>query len=295
MQIRSRTQIHVDVIHARAGFEKIDIPTAGTRLEKINEYFDELLNPTKPEGGPLEEDATDEDAYYALSDGAGFGLITTEMSKLRSDQLPRRALRDILGGPLTASKEDSTSSDSRNKFVELELAAHFSSAGLHLLGFDDLKFEFEGHTYLVECKRPFHERTLDDNIEKAYTQLRAKLDDSSDRGIVAVAVEKVFGLESMLHPIRSAASATDFAKSLAKEFRTRISKYGRTWVDTRVVGILAIFRFLWGIKVPERVSSSYILGLIKFASPQTGQEAENGRLDRLIETLRADLLTGGTP
>src|ERR1700688_3638482 len=211
MQFRSRGQIHVDVIHARNWFEEINISTTGTRLELIHAYFDELLNPTLPEGAnPLGVDATDEDTYYALSDGAGFGLIKAEMSKLPSHQLPRSTLRAILKGPLVASKEDKSSSDSRNKFVELELAAHFSCAGIQILGFDDLKFAFEGHTYLVECKRPFRSATLDDNIEKAYTQLRAKLRNESDRGIVAVAVEKVFDLDSRIHHVESPTSARKF-------------------------------------------------------------------------------------
>ena len=50
MQFRSRGQIHVDVIHARTWFEQIGISTIGTRLELIQEYFDELLNPTLPDG-----------------------------------------------------------------------------------------------------------------------------------------------------------------------------------------------------------------------------------------------------
>jgi hypothetical protein len=292
MHFRSRTQIHVDVIHACDWFEKKGIPIAGTRLEQIRGYFEELLNPTTSEEKSLEVKATEIDTYYAMSDGAGFSLIASEMSKLPSHLLPRRTLRDILDGPLAASKEDPSSSDSRNKFVELELAAHFSSAGLHLLGFDDLKFDFEGHTYLVECKRPSHRGTLDDNIEKAYTQLRAKLDHSSDRGIVAVAVEKVFGLEGRIYPVESPAAATDFAKSIAKEFGSMVSKYERTWVDPRIVGVLAIIRFLTNTNVPGLTSASYVLGLLKFASPKTGQAAENGRLDRLIEILRTKFLGG---
>ncbi len=88
MQFRSRGQIHVDVIHARNWFEEINISTTGTRLELIQGYFDELLNPTLPEGAnPLGVDATEEDTYYALSDGAGFGLIKAEMSKLPPHRL----------------------------------------------------------------------------------------------------------------------------------------------------------------------------------------------------------------
>src|ERR1017187_8036172 len=49
-------------------------------------------------------------------------------------------------------------------------------------------------------------------ILRAYTQLRAKLSGSSDRGIVAVALEKVFDLDSRIQPAALAISPTDFAK-----------------------------------------------------------------------------------
>jgi hypothetical protein len=169
MHFRRLGQIYVDALHARDWFEATGIPTANTRLESIIACIDGLLNPTTAETEPLGSGATSEDTYYALSDGAGFGLIATEMSKLPTDLLPRRVLEDILKGPLATSKEDPSSSDPRNKFVELELAANLSSAGLQLLDFDDVKFQFENHSYLVECKRPSQSNRLEYNIEKAYS------------------------------------------------------------------------------------------------------------------------------
>jgi hypothetical protein len=279
------------MLQACEWFEKIGISTTGTRLEAIRRYLDELLNPTTPEAKPLGEDATEEDTYYALSDGAGFGLIAAEMAKLSPQIIRHHTLQDILKGPLAASREEPSTNNARNKYVELEFAAHCSSAGFKLLGLDDLKFEFEGHQYLVECKRPFREATLDRNIEEAYSQLRGKLGHASDRGIVGVAVEKVFGLDRRrIHQVESASSATAFAVSIAKELRSRIAKYERMWIDSRVVGVLAIIRFLMKTGVPESLGASYIFGLVKFASPQVAQAAESERLDRMIEALRQKFL-----
>ena len=155
MQFQSLGQIIVDVIDARTQLRKIGISTTGTRLEKIQDYLDELLNPTTPGVNPLAVNANEEDTYYALSDGASFGRIAAELTNLPSHLLPRRTLRDILKGPLVPSQEKSgPTATPRNKFVELELAAHCSSAGCKLLGFDDLTFEFEGCRYAIECKRP---------------------------------------------------------------------------------------------------------------------------------------------
>jgi hypothetical protein len=284
MYFRSSGQIYVDVIKARSWFDKVGIRTSGTRLEKISECVYGLLAGGTHNAEPLGPDNTEGDTYYALSDGAGFGLIAAQMSKLPSHSLPRGLLRDVLRGPLAASKEDPISSEARNKFVELELAAHFSLAGFPLLGFDDLKFEFDGLSYLVECKRPSHAGTLDDNMSKAYTQLQSKLDHSTDRGIVAVAVEKILGLERRIHPVTSPAA---LARSEAEAFRSMISKYQHAWVDPRVVGVMAIIRFLMRTPDPSVINSGYSLGLIKFASAGSLESTEEARLDRLAEILQS--------
>jgi hypothetical protein len=283
MYFRSSGQIYAHVINARRWFDSVGVRTSGTRLEQISEYVYGLICGRTHECTSLGSGSTERDTYYALSDGAGFGLIAAEMSKLPSHSLPRGVLRDVLQGPLAASKEDPTSSDARNKFVELELAAHFSLAGFPLLGFDDLKFEFDGLSYLVECKRPSHARKLDDNMSKAHTQLRAKLSHSTDRGIVAVAVEKVLGMTQQIYPVTS---PTALARSEAEVFRSRISKYQHAWVDPRVVGVMAIIRFLMRTPDPTVISSGYSLGLIKFVSARSLESTEGARLDRIANRLR---------
>ena len=290
MQFQSLRQIMVDVIDARNWLHGIGITTTGTRLEKI---LDVLLTLEDPEASPLGMDATEEDTYYAMSDGASFGRIAAEISELPSHLLPRRTLQDILKGPLVPSQEKPGSTATpRNKFVELELAAFCSSAGCKLLGFDDLTFEFEGCRYVIECKRPWHERTLDDNIKTAYKQLQSKLDGPDCQGIVAVAVEKVFGLDNGFQQVDSEASASALAHSIGKRFRNELKKPYHRWLDTRVVGVLAIIRFLWKNTTPDtKVATSYILCLVKFATPQVAQTVESARLDRWIQTIQPKRLS----
>ncbi len=287
MQFQSLGQIIADVIHTRAWLGEIGISTTGTRLEKIQDHLVELLNPTTPSVSPLAVNANEEDTYYALSDGASFGRIAAEMRKLSPHLLPRRTLQDILKGPLVPSQEKPGSTATpRNKFVELELAAHCSSAGCRLLGFDDLTFEFEGCRYVIECKRPWHKGTLDRNIKNAYRQIQSKLDGSDCRGIVAVAVEKMFGLDNRFQQVDSDDSAFELAHLIGEQFRKELKTYYHRWIDTRVVGVLAIIRFLWKSTTPDTKVASYILCLVKFATPQVAQAAESTRLDRLIETFR---------
>lgn len=288
MRVRTIGQIIVDIKGAIDWYRALGISTAGTRLKSMLDYAGKVLNPITPGFQPLGVDTTEEDAYYVLTDGAGFGQIVSEISKVGPNLLPRRTLRDILSGPIAASYEDPRSSDSRNKFVELELAASLSPAGeFEITGFDDLKFEFEGCRYMVECKRPSRNGRLDARMQKAYEQLRSKLECSTDRGIVAVAVEKVLGLDGRVHNLDSPAACTEFAISKALEIGQRIAKYRRLWVDPRIVGVFEIMRFLSKTTVPNSIGANYILVLEKFATERVAQEADSLRLDNMIRALKS--------
>lgn len=260
-------QIIASLHDALKWWKKIGIQTDGTRLDEIQKYLDELLNPTTPKANPFSRDPLGVDAYSVLNDAAGFGRIATGLSSIPSHLLPRRVLRDVLSGSLAVSREsEDVTTDPRNKFVELELAANCSAAGFNIIGFDDLKFEFEGQKYFVECKRPSCSKTLDQNINKAYTQLRARIGDSSARGLIAVAVEKVFDLDQTFHEVDSHADTSRLGLSIGKKFVARVSKFRRSWVDTRIVGVFGVIRFLAKVRRPECISYSYQVAIAKFAN-----------------------------
>lgn len=281
-------QIIASLHGALKWWKKIDIQTGGTRLDEIQKYLDELLNPTTPEANSFSRDPLGVDAYSVLNDAAGFGRIAKGLSSVSTNLLPRGALRDVLRGSLAASKEsEDVTTDPRNKFVELELAANCSAAGFNIIGFDDLKFEFEGQKYFVECKRPSCSKTLDQNIDKAYIQLKARIGDSSARGLVAVAVEKVFDLDQTFHEVDSHADTSRLGLSIGKEFVARVSKFRNLWLDTRVVGVVGIIRFLAKVRRPECISYSYQVCIAKLASEHEGQQAESERLDRMAVALRS--------
>ena len=122
--IQTLDEIIDDLGKAIAWFQSIGLPTHETRLQAIHHYLFDQINFPDPDARLPEYDH-----YSVINDAAAFALIATECSKLPSNLLPRRTLRDALYGPLPPSNEDAQSSDSRNKFFELELAAHLSLAG----------------------------------------------------------------------------------------------------------------------------------------------------------------------
>lgn len=238
MYMRSYQQAFHELQDAIAWFESIGISTHETRLQAIGHYvFDQLmgLNPgtTVPEP----------DHSAIIGDANGFALIAKGFSKIPSSLLPRTALKQSLYGPLCPSNEDSKSSDARNKFFELELAAHLAVSGLNLVGFDDVQMEFEGQRYVIECKRPFLDDTFESNLGKAYAQLVRRLKGPLDRGVVAIAIEKVVSLDDRVHKLDPAVAAKDLAEAHCEVLTRRIIAFGST-PDPRIVGVLFVPRFL---------------------------------------------------
>jgi hypothetical protein len=294
LKFRGLGHVYLDIIRACGWYREIGISISGSRLEKIHAYVENrLLSTSTPEALELETLTPRVETYHALSDGAAFGLIAQQLSSLPSSLIPRRTLRDILQGPLVPTEETASSSDGRNKFVELELAAHISSAGFDLKGFDDVVFEFEGVRYLVECKRPFREATVEENIDKAYGQLRTKLGGSSDRGIVAIAIDKVLNLDRVVYNLPTPSSVPMLGRFIAGEFFSSAKDYQREWIDPRVVGIFAVVRFLSKTEIPQSIGPSYNLALLIIASPHLGQEADFERLLRMTNKIQGSFNGAG--
>lgn len=284
MELRTLGQTVVDVLEAIDWFKAIGIDTAGTRLEQINSYLQELLNPTTPSANPFQEEPNGPGASQAAVEAVWFGRVTRQLRALPSHRLPRRALRDVLAGPFMASDESAESSDARNKFVELELAAMCMEAGIEVTGFDDVRFSFENTSYLVECKRPLSSAALRSNVSKGYQQLCRKMGES-DRGIVAVAVDRVFGLDGRFFDVTERDQLLEIATSYARQLEDAARPELRTWVDSRVVGVAAIVRFL--MRGPsQRIGSSYQFAILKVASGSAGQLTDSMRLDRIAACLK---------
>ncbi|MBI2987819.1 MAG: hypothetical protein HYY45_13730, partial [Deltaproteobacteria bacterium] len=200
--LRNFDQILEDIRAARAWYASIGIPTTGTRLELIEEKILDLTSELKslsPE--VVVERWSNTDTYYVLSDGAAFGRIAREIGKVGPNLLPKKTLRSLLEGPLSPRDEvpGDASVNARNLFTELELAAYFSERGIPLTGFDDLKFRFEEIDYSVQCKRLLSPSNVGENINKAYEQLKQRnLVADESRGFIALAIEKVMGLEGKI-------------------------------------------------------------------------------------------------
>ena len=91
MELKMLPEIHSDLTKAIDWWKAIGIPTYDTRLEWIAGYISQKIHNPYPD---LLMPYPDECA--ALADANTFYLISRELQKLRSDQLPGKTLKDAL-------------------------------------------------------------------------------------------------------------------------------------------------------------------------------------------------------
>jgi hypothetical protein len=287
-QLQSFRQVLKDIHETMIWYLELEIPTAGTRLEALEQTIGVLLHDLESKSEEsIVRQWFNTNTYYAFTDGAAFGRITRELGKVGPNLLPRHKLRTILEGPLSPVDEHpgSANVNARNIFTELELAAHFSERGVSPLGFDDLQVEFEGTRYHIECKRLLSPSRVVANIQGAYSKLQKVMGGSADRGMIAVAVERVMHLDKVLRLLPGEDPSTT-AEEITTGFQDR---YGSPWhrfVDPRIVAIIVICRFLVHTVQYNVIGPAYYAVIANLASPLALQATDLERLRRLAQQLR---------
>ena len=288
--LRDFRKILSDVQLAKDWYTSIGISTQGTRLELIENRVADLLADLKSE--PAEkvvERWSKADTYYALSDGAAFGMIAREIGKVGPNLMPKKSLRVLLEGPLNPQDEipGDESVNARNIFTELELTAHFSEKGISPTGFSDLKFRFNNVNYSLQSKRLLSTFRVEENVQTAYEQLKKDLTTDEDRGLIALAVDKVMDLEGKLYRVESEGDLTSEVDRLTEEFKRTFGFAWARFVDTRVTGILVILRFLVQTTKLNVIGPAHYVSVLPLVSEQTFQGSDLIRLRGVVSKLSA--------
>lgn len=133
-------------------YDDLGIETEGTRLHAIQTVAENLQADLAAR--PHEDVVnrwSNQETYYALSDGAAFGRIAREIPKVGPNLLPRRKLQTVLEGPLylTEDQPGDESVNARNVSTELELAADFSEKGIPPTG--SMTFNLSSRAFASPC------------------------------------------------------------------------------------------------------------------------------------------------
>ena len=281
-QARTFEELLGDVSVALECYTELRISTEGSRLEAVHTRLCDLE--TQRRQGWTDELVHKWDrleTWYALSEAYGFGRIAREIRKVGPNLMPKRVLRSSIEGPLSPLDEapGTGSVNGRNFFFELETAAAFSEKGIAATGFDDFRFAFHGLDFHVQCKRLHSKAAIERNLVAACRQLRRRIAQSNERGLVAVALEKVLGLEGWYVPVR------DQLATVTMGFKWFESRYrGLLWclaTATPIIGVLLVVRFLTQPDEGLR-RAVYYTGVVPLVQPR---HPDRPRLERLYEQL----------
>lgn len=141
-------------------------------------------------------------AYVDIDAGDWFPIVEAleahdVLAAFHSDHSPAivQALKRALSGPVLAIDENPKNRDGRNIWYELALAAEWRLHGASVaLKEPDLRLTRDGITFLVACKRPASEGSIQANIADAIKQLRHNLERAPDNhfGVAAISLSCAF-------------------------------------------------------------------------------------------------------
>jgi hypothetical protein len=139
--------------------------------------------------------------YIDISPGDWFPIVEAleahdVFAAFQNDPSPAiaAALNRALSGPIQPIDENPKNRDGRNIWFELTLAAEWKLRGASVsLGEPDLCLTRGGLTFLVACKRPAHEKSIQTNMRDAVRQLQRNLGKTPDNvfGVAAISLSCV--------------------------------------------------------------------------------------------------------
>ena len=123
-----------------------------------------------------------ENYISGLFDATEIHEIFRAFGNMNSAALQEKVSRAI-SGPIAPLGEQPKNSTARNAMFELSIAADWKNGGAHVvLGEPDIELILAGTRFIVECKRPFYDRSVRSNIREAASQLGAELNKPGNEG-----------------------------------------------------------------------------------------------------------------
>ena len=128
----------------------------------------------------------------------------------------------------------------------------------------------------------FSPSNVGSNIDKAYDQLKRNLVTDDDKGLIALAIEKLTGLEGKAFRVEEGADPTQEVFRLAEEFRTAFNRSWQTFIYQRITAIIIILRFLCYTVKHNVIGPAYYLDFVNLASRETLQAVDVQRTRELV-------------
>jgi len=235
--------------------KSIGIKTDNTRFEKAKNNFTIIINQFENNDmANINRKINNEEVIETFSTCMDYISIYQNLSKFDKNHLPKSKIKDSLGGPFLKKNEigDKGDNHARNISFELEMASILLGSRIKVEGFDDVKFVFNSYKFYIECKRPLSNNNVRDNMNKAYNQLKSKMVDEKDRGIIAISLGNVIGKEeNIVDKILISENEIALLKREADLVDSYIKKYRNIWHNfnyLKIIGIFFKFNFMSFLK-----------------------------------------------
>lgn len=181
------------------------------------------------------------DLVWSLVEGQEFADIFQGIRDY-DPVIVKSLMQKVLKGPLHPLQETYRSNLGRNTTFELRLGAALRRVGATVaLGQRaDLCIDHGGVHVYVECKRPFSEQGIRQNIVKARAQLQQRFRSDPHPvtvGLVAISVSKALNIGSKMFLVNDAQSVHDLTNDVQRLHKLYGGGYDRL-VDLRLIGIL---------------------------------------------------------
>lgn len=228
--------------------DKAQIKTAGTRFKEVYTNVQQIVE--RYNAGDVEtliEEKGNEDIWLSLTESDAFIRVHSALREVDSARLPRKALKDMVGGPLLPRSETPNTAHSRNILFELELAARFYEAGIDVVGFDDIQLYLSGSHIGVQCKRPYSNKKVTDNLKSAKSQIQ-KRQSVIRQGMIAFAIDKLYETDRNILVVNNSSEIPYHVTRYTNDF---IAKYKHEWrylLNTRIIAILICMKYICHIK-----------------------------------------------
>jgi hypothetical protein len=152
----------------------------------------------------------------------------------------RWKLRNVLKGPLRPSLEDQNSNIARNTLFELNMASKLSRAGLDtgLEVNSDICCAVNGRRVLIECKRPYSNKSITKNVREANKKIHQSLAcaPAGSRGVVAVSFSKIVNPKDFVLQYSDEDSAKHYLADLIDEHVTKVPH--KSPLGKKIIGLL---------------------------------------------------------
>ena len=255
-------------------------------LEHVNLICDYL---GKNKAQDLVDHFDNEILWYALLESRAFLDIHQAFNELKSHQIPRAKLVEILKGPFLPKDEDPKAQNihSRNTLFELQIAAKFNNAGIEVIGFDDIDFILDEQQFNAQCKRIHSLKRIEENVQKAYKQIQSRLKNNENhRAIICISIDKLAQKDGKILRVKESKDITPELVKITSDFIETYKKYWQNFIDIRLIATLVYFQAAAIVEDLNLLTRCHQIEIDPIAIPENLQSREYALILSMVKKLQ---------